>query len=63
MVPILHYRDSKLCRGCMFSNTVKIMIFISNVQYYVPIKLYKTAGSIHLFKITHTLKTENVKII
>ena len=38
------------------------MIFISYVQYYVPIKLYKTAGSIHLFKITGTLKSENVKL-
>ena len=31
MVAILHYRKSKWCRGCMFSNTVKIMIFISDV--------------------------------
>ena len=60
MVAILHYRKSKLCRGCMFSNTVKIMVFISDVQFYVPIKLCKTAGSIHLFKITDTLKSENV---
>ena len=39
IVEILHYRKSKLCRGCMFSNAVKIMVFISDVQYYVPIKL------------------------
>ena len=32
MVAILHYRKSKLCRGCMFSNAVKIMIFISDVH-------------------------------
>ena len=51
MVGILHYRKLKLCRGHMFSNAVKIMIFISDIQYYVPIKLCKTAGSIHLFKI------------
>ena len=38
MVAILHYRKSKFCRGCMFSNTVKIMIFISDVQNYIPIK-------------------------
>ena len=50
MVAILHYRKSKLCRGCMFSNAVKSMIFISDVQYYVPIKLCKTTESIHLFK-------------
>ena len=46
MVPILHYRKSKLSKGHMFSNTVKIMIFISDVQNYIPIKLCKTAGSI-----------------
>ena len=28
MVAILHYKKSKLCRGHMFSNAVKIMIFI-----------------------------------
>ena len=54
-VAILYYRKSKLCRGCMFSSTVKIMVFISDVQYYVPIELCKTAGSINLFKITGML--------
>ena len=62
MVAILHYRETKLCRGCMFCNTVKIVIFISDVQYYVPIKLCKTVGSIHLFKITGMLKSENIKL-
>ena len=46
----------------MFSNRVKIMIFISDAQYYVLIKLCKTTGSIHLFKITGTLKSENIKL-
>ena len=46
----------------MFSNAVKIMIFISDVQYYVPIKLCKTAGSIHLFKSMSMLKPENIKL-
>ena len=62
VIAILHYRKSKLCRGCMFSNAMKVMIFISDVQYHVPIKLCKTAGSIHLFKITCMLKPENVKL-
>ena len=39
------------------------MVFISDVQNYVPIKLCKTAGSIHLFKIIGTLKAENIKLI
>ena len=62
MVTILHYRKSKFCRGCTFSNAVKIMIFISDVQNYIPIKLCKTAGSIHLFKITGMIKAENIKL-
>ena len=49
---ILKVRRIKLCRGQLFSNIVKIMLFISDVQYYVPVKLCRTAGSIHLFKIT-----------
>ena len=38
------------------------MLFISDVQNYVPIKLCKTAGSIHLFKIKGTLKTRSIKL-
>ena len=38
------------------------IILISDVQYYVPIKLCKTAGSIHLSKITGTLNSDNVKL-
>ena len=62
MVAILHSRKSKLCRGHMFTNMMKIMIFISDVQCYVPIKNCKTAGSIHLFKIIGTLKPKNIKL-
>ena len=62
MVTFLHYRKLKICRGCTFSNEVKIMVFIFNVQNYIPIKLCKTAGSIHLFKITGMLKAENIKL-
>ena len=46
----------------MFSNAVKIMLFISDGQYHVPVKLCKTAGSIHLLKITGRVTPENVKL-
>ena len=62
MVTFLHYRKSKFCRGCTFSNAVKMMVFISDVQNDIPIKLCKTAGSIHLFKITGALKAVNIKL-
>ena len=38
------------------------MLFISDIQNYVPIKLCKTAGSIHLFKIKGALKSGNIKL-
>ena len=38
------------------------MLFISDIQYYVLIKLHKTAGSIHLFKITGILTPDKVKL-
>ena len=62
IVTFLHYKKSRFSKCHRFSNAVTIMIFISDVQNYVPIKLCKTAGSIHLFKITGTLKAENIKL-
>ena len=62
MVTILQYRKTKICKGHRFLNTVKIMLFISDVQNYIPIKLCKAAGSMHLFKIKGTLKAENIKL-
>ena len=59
---ILQVRRIKLCRGQLFSNAVKIMLFIPDVQYYVPRKLCKTAGSIHLFKIRRILTPDKVKL-
>ena len=34
---ILQVRKIKLCRGWLFSNIVKIMLFISDIQYYIPV--------------------------
>ena len=37
-------------------------MFISDVQHYIPIKLCKTSGSLHLFKLTGTLTSEDIKL-
>ena len=62
IVMFLHYRKSRFCKGHRFSNVVKIVIYISDMQNYVPITLCKTAGSIHLFQIIGTLKAEDIKL-
>ena len=61
-VIFLHFRKSKLWRGHRFLNIVKVVLFISDVQNYILIKLCKTSGSIHLFRIKGTLKTGDVKL-
>ena len=38
------------------------MLFISDVQNFVPTKLCKTASIIHLFKIKGTLNPKNIKL-
>ena len=62
IVILLHYRKSKFYRGHRFSNIVKIVLFISDVQHYIPIRLCKTSGSLHLFKITGTLTSEGIRL-
>ena len=62
MFAILKVRRIRLCSGQLFLNVVKIMLFISDVQYYVLVKLCKMAGSIHLFKISGKLTIDKVKL-
>ena len=59
---ILNITKLKLLRGHLFSNTVKIMLIISNAEYYAPVKLCTSGGSIHLFKITGKLPPRNVNL-
>ena len=51
-----------LFRQYRYSNTIKIMIFFSDIKSYVPIKLCKTSGSIHLFKLTGSINKENITL-
>ena len=44
-------RKCRIFRGQLFSNTVTVMLFFSGVNQYVPVKLCKMTGSIHLYKI------------
>ena len=44
----------------LYSNTVTIMLFFSDVRQYVPVKLCKSAGSIHLFQIYAQLDSNQI---
>ena len=65
MVTILAFgklRKSRIFRGWLFSNIVKIKLFIADDQSYVPIELSKIAGNVHLFKLTGALHLENINL-
>ena len=38
------------------------MLFISDIKSYIPLKLCKTSGSIHLFKLNGKLDKENITL-
>ena len=60
---VIKFRKLKLFRGHLISNAVKnYVIFIGYKIYNVPTKLCKMAQSIHFFKITGTLTSENIKL-
>ena len=44
----------------LHSNTVTFMLFFSDVKQYIPVKLCKSAGSIHLFQIYGKLNSGQI---
>ena len=55
-------RKCRIFRGKLLSNAVTVMLFFSNIKQYVPVKLCKTAGSIHLFKIFGQLIPDQITL-
>ena len=55
-------RKSSFFKGHLFSNSTKILLFVSNTHSYIPIRLCRLAGSIHLLRIRGRLNPENVKL-
>ena len=52
----------QLFRKYQYSNIIKIMKFVSNIDSYVPMKLSKGTGTIHLFKLMGKLQKENITL-
>ena len=44
------------------SNTVTVMLFFSDIKQYIPVKLCKTAGIIHLFHIYGQLTPDQITL-
>ena len=49
-------------RRRLYSNTVTVMLFFSDIKQYAPVKLCKTAGGIHLFQLYGQLTLDQVTL-
>ena len=53
-------RKSRIFKGKLFSNTIKVKLFVADNHCYIPLHLNKLAGSVHLFKLHSKLTKENL---
>ena len=53
-------RKSRIFKGKLFSNTIKVKLFVADNHCYIPLHLNKLAGSVHLFKLHSILTKENI---
>ena len=62
LMALAKLRKSRVFRGRLFSNTIKIKLFIVDNQCYILSHLYKIAGSVHLLKLHGMLTKENLTL-
>ena len=55
-------KKSRIFRGRLFSNTIKIKLFIADNQCYIPLHLNRMTGSVHLFTLHGMLIKENLTL-
>ena len=54
-------KKSRIFKGKLFSNTIKIKLFVADNQFYIPLHLNNNlAGSVHLLKLLGILTKENL---
>ena len=53
-------RKGRIFKGKLFSNTIKVKLFVADIHCYIPLHLNKLAGSVHLFKLHGILSKENL---
>ena len=53
-------RKSRIFKGKLFSNSIKVKLFIADNHCYIPLFLNKLAGSVHLLKLHGIFTKENL---
>ena len=53
-------RKSRIFKGKLFSNIIKVKLFVADNHCYIPLHLNKLAGNVHFFKLHGILTKENL---
>ena len=59
IMAIAKLRKSRIFKGKLFSNSIKIKLFIVDNCCYIPLHLNKLAGSVHLLEL-HGILTKDI---
>ena len=51
-------RKSRIFKGKLFSNTIRVKLFVVDNHCYIPLHLNRLAGSVHIFKL-HSIFTKD----
>ena len=60
IMAFIKLRKSRFFKVKLFSNTIKVKLFIADNYCYIPLHLNKLAGSVHLLKLCSILTKENL---
>ena len=59
LLSFIKFKKSKIFQGHLFTNIVRINLFLANTQSYVPLELNSLTGNGHLFKLSGALAIES----
>ena len=62
IMAIAKVRKSRIFKGKLFSNSIKVKLFVADNHCYIPLHLNKLAGNVHLLKLHGVLMKENLTL-
>ena len=63
LIVLAKLKKSKVFQGHIFTNMVKVKLFLANTQSYMPLELNSAAGNVHLFKLSGALTAEKFTLL
>ena len=62
IMAIAKVRKSRIFKGKLFSNSIKVKLFVADNHCYIPLHLNNLAGNVHLLKLHGVLTKESLTL-